>query len=62
MSRLWSGEVLGCISCLAGAQPEARSKSDSSGRENHVFCRKEQDFKDRQEVHAYNPSAWEAEV
>lgn len=55
------GEVLECISGLAGAQPEAGLKSASWGRENLVFCRKELDFEARQEVHAYNPSAWEAE-
>lgn len=56
-----TGEVLERISGLAGAQPEAGLKSDSWRRENLVFCRKELDFKARQEVHAYNPSAWEAE-
>lgn len=61
MLSLWCAEVLECINGLAGAQPEASLKSDTWGRENHVFCRKEQAFKTRQEVHACNLSAWEAE-
>lgn len=53
------GEVLERISGLAGAQPQTEIRLLGKGK--LVFCRKELDFKVRQEVHAYNPSAWEAE-
>lgn len=53
------GEVLEHISGLAGAQPQTEIRLLGKGK--LVFCRKELDFKVRQEVHAYNPSAWEAE-
>jgi hypothetical protein len=52
MLILWCAQCWAAEGCLAVAQPEARLRSDSGGRGSHMFCRKEQDLRDRLEVHA----------